>query len=60
MGKLNLYISYLAIILTFSFFNPQNVCWNYCYKKGDYYHKIEGTKTLYLKLDGENSAFYAE
>ena len=41
-------------------FNPQNVCCNYCYKKGDYYHKIEGTKTLYLKLDGENSAFYAE
>lgn len=29
-------------------------------QKKDYYHKIEVTKTFYLKLDGENSRFYAE
>lgn len=41
-------------------FNPQEICWNRCDKKEDYYYKIEGTKTLYLKLDGERSCFYVK
>lgn len=41
-------------------FNPQKVCWNYCYQKGDSYHQIDGTQTLYLKLDGKHSHFYVK
>lgn len=32
-------------------FNPRKLCWNICEKRGEYYYSIEGTKTLYLRLD---------
>ena len=41
-------------------FNPRELRWNHCYKKGDLYHAREGSKTLRLKLEGENSHFWVE
>lgn len=41
-------------------FNPQKICWNYCYRKGDIYYSLPGTSTLFLQLDGEKSHFYVE
>lgn len=39
-------------------FNPKKLCWEYCKKKGKYFHKIDGTPCLNLELDGSNSHFY--
>lgn len=41
-------------------FNPRELRWNHCYKKGDLYYAREGSKTLRLVLDGENSRFTIE
>ncbi len=41
-------------------FDPRNVCWNYCCFQGDRSWPQEGSKTLYLELDGTASRFYAE
>lgn len=41
-------------------FNPRELRWNHCYKKGDLYHAREGSKTLHLTLEGENSHFWVE
>lgn len=38
-------------------FNPTKHCWTYCEKKGEYYHQIKGTRTLYLDLDQKKPAF---
>lgn len=41
-------------------FNPQKKEWDICKKKGEYWHKIEGTKSLYLHLDVEPPYFEME
>lgn len=38
-------------------FNPQKNEWDICKKKGEYWHKIEGTKSLYLHLDEKEPYF---
>jgi len=38
-------------------FNPQKLCWNYCSHDGGYYHKIKGTGTMFLRLDGMQTVF---
>lgn len=38
-------------------FNPRLLRWNCCKKDGDKYVNVEGTQSLQLKLDGENSSF---
>ena len=38
-------------------YNPIKHQWDLCVKKGEYWHKIEGTKSLYLHLDKEKPYF---
>ena len=38
-------------------FNPRLLRWDYCKDNGGTYVRIEGTQSLLLKLDGENSRF---
>ncbi|MBQ9230617.1 MAG: hypothetical protein IJ190_05465 [Prevotella sp.] len=39
-------------------FNPDKLTWNYCLPKQNVYQKVNGTKTLGLSLDWQNSRFY--
>lgn len=41
-------------------YNPGNVCWNICTKVGNVYQPLEGTRTLYLELDGLDSRYRVE
>lgn len=41
-------------------FNPKKLCWEHCVKKGKYYHKIDGTPSLRLEIDGKKSRFIVE
>ena len=41
-------------------FNPRLLRWDCCKKVGDTYMRIDGTTSLLLKLDGENSRFEVE
>lgn len=41
-------------------FNPRLLRWDCCKKVGDTYKRIDGTTSLLLKLDGENSHFEVE
>lgn len=38
-------------------YNPKKYQWDVCTKKGQYWHKIEGTKSLYLVLDAKTPYF---
>ena len=38
-------------------FNPNRCQWDLCIKKGEYWHKIEGTKSLYLHIDEKEPYF---
>ena len=38
-------------------YNPEHHRWDLCYQEGEYWHKFEGTKSLYLHLDGEKPYF---
>ena len=39
------------------FFNPRTLSWNFCEHKNSDYHKIQGTITVKLHLDGMKSKF---
>ena len=41
-------------------FNPRLLRWDCCQKSGDTYLRIDGTTSILLKLDGENSRFEVE
>ena len=41
-------------------FNPAKVCWNLCMQVGSVYQPLEGSKTLYLDLDGRESRYRVE
>lgn len=41
-------------------FNPQKLRWDCCWQNGDIWVRVEGTKSLSLKLDGINSRFKVE
>ena len=41
-------------------FNPRLLRWDYCKRVGDTYRRIDGTRSLLLKLEGENSRFEVE
>lgn len=41
-------------------FNPRLLRWDCCKRSGDTYHRVEGTPSLLLQLDGEKSKFVVE
>lgn len=55
MPKCETYYSNSEII-----FNPKKLCWERCVKKGKYYHRIDGTPSLRLEIDGKKSRFIVE
>ena len=38
-------------------FNPRKLCWEYCRRKGEYYHAVKELSAFRLVLDGERSHF---
>ena len=41
-------------------YNPKRVCWNVCKRVGNTYQPVDGSKTLYLIVDGMSSRYYVE
>lgn len=41
-------------------YNPERVCWNLCKRVGNTYQPVDGSKTLYLIVDGMSSRYYVE
>lgn len=41
-------------------FNPNKLRWDCCWQNGDIWIRVEGTKSLFLELDGINSRFKVE